>query len=317
MRMLMNFRVLLLVLLLLAAVGCKQGGNDPLGNGFSDDFTVDGTSFAELLKDAKKGNVDAQYYVGKMYYNGFGTSQDTEKALFWYKKSAENDNIESMNDLGVIYSKEIDYIDCEKSLYWLNRAIKLGSDSSAAILSGMYMAGVCVEKDISKAESINLNYLRSDISKKVYEANKYFWIAEYRDYEKAISIATKSFEEAVSTFGYMLGVAYKNGYGVDVDYSKSHYYYLRSALTGNTSSQYNVGVNYYTGEGVKIDKKVALKWVRMAAHKNHAKALLLLGYFYELGDCVEQDYDAAITFYKKAAQLGDAQAVNKVNELIK
>ncbi len=41
-----------------------------------------------LLKEAKKGNKEAQYLVAYMYENGFGVEKDIKKSFYWYKKAA-------------------------------------------------------------------------------------------------------------------------------------------------------------------------------------------------------------------------------------
>lgn len=46
-------------------------------------------SFKELLPLAVKGNAEAQYAVGYMYYYGYGVTQDAESGAFWIRQSAE------------------------------------------------------------------------------------------------------------------------------------------------------------------------------------------------------------------------------------
>ena len=42
----------------------------------------------DLEKRAGKGNSDAQYQLGLLYYIGIGVSQDFAKAFHWFKKAA-------------------------------------------------------------------------------------------------------------------------------------------------------------------------------------------------------------------------------------
>lgn len=46
-------------------------------------------ALAALEPLAKKGDLQAQYYLGEMYLRGDGVSQDFKKAVAWYDKSAE------------------------------------------------------------------------------------------------------------------------------------------------------------------------------------------------------------------------------------
>ena len=40
------------------------------------------------MRAAKKGNVDAEYYIAIMYADGRGTKKDMKKAKMWMKKCA-------------------------------------------------------------------------------------------------------------------------------------------------------------------------------------------------------------------------------------
>ena len=43
--------------------------------------------------------------MGTAYAFGKGITQDTEKALYWYRTAAQNGNINAMKELGSIYTK--------------------------------------------------------------------------------------------------------------------------------------------------------------------------------------------------------------------
>jgi len=45
-------------------------------------------SFETILKAAKKGNIEAAYYVGLSYEIGQGVKLNYKKAFIWYKKAA-------------------------------------------------------------------------------------------------------------------------------------------------------------------------------------------------------------------------------------
>lgn len=60
-----------------------QAGKSSFQSGYYKD------AFRELLPLAVKGNPDAQYAVGYMYYYGYGVSEDSESGMFWMTKSAE------------------------------------------------------------------------------------------------------------------------------------------------------------------------------------------------------------------------------------
>ncbi|MDX2345873.1 MAG: sel1 repeat family protein [Legionella sp.] len=47
------------------------------------------SAFVRLMPEAEKGNCDAQYAVGYMYYYGEGVTEDKKKAKKWITRAAE------------------------------------------------------------------------------------------------------------------------------------------------------------------------------------------------------------------------------------
>jgi len=52
-----------------------------------------------LQKAAEKGHDGAQYELGKCYFTGTGVTEDSAKAIEWFKKSAEQDNEDAIGVL--------------------------------------------------------------------------------------------------------------------------------------------------------------------------------------------------------------------------
>jgi len=59
------------------------------------------TAFTKLLAAARE-NVNAQYAVGYMYYNGIGTKQNSAKALMWFRKAADFNQPQAIKALHLI-----------------------------------------------------------------------------------------------------------------------------------------------------------------------------------------------------------------------
>lgn len=62
-------------------------------------------AFVRLLPEAKRGQADAQYAVGFMYYYGQGVVEDQEKALFWIRLAACQGQSEAIAALKLIRSE--------------------------------------------------------------------------------------------------------------------------------------------------------------------------------------------------------------------
>jgi len=63
------------------------------------------TSLKIWLAEAGKGNHDAEYYVGKIYEGGLGTTPDYAEAARWYAKAAAAGHSASQFSLGQLYEK--------------------------------------------------------------------------------------------------------------------------------------------------------------------------------------------------------------------
>ena len=61
------------------------------------------SKYKEYIKAAKKGNADAQFYIGLCYSKGEDVEKDEKKAVYWWRKAAaqgEKLGIKRMNEIG-------------------------------------------------------------------------------------------------------------------------------------------------------------------------------------------------------------------------
>lgn len=66
-------------------------------------FSVYSYDIDELIKKANNGDAEAQNKLGKIYSDGNSTITDYEKAINYYKLSAEQGNLYAQHNLGVMY----------------------------------------------------------------------------------------------------------------------------------------------------------------------------------------------------------------------
>ena len=63
----------------------------------------------ELIKTAKKGNVDAQFDLAYLYYKAdsdpsvSGLSQSNDLAAYWYRKAAQQGHLSAQYNMAVLY----------------------------------------------------------------------------------------------------------------------------------------------------------------------------------------------------------------------
>ena len=112
-----------------------------------------------------------------------------------------------------------------------------------------------------------------------------------------------------------LGVRYFHGRGVEKDYAKARFWYLKAAEQGETSAQTNLGFIYFNGYGVPKDLAEAAKWLRAAAEQGQREAQYNLGMLYENGSGVPRDYSEAAKWYQRAAERGIDEASRRIDAL--
>ena len=118
-----NLLIGLVACLLLQA--CAQtGGSSALRKGQAE-FSGQNyrMAFKDLLPLAQKGNSQAQYAIGYMYYNGLGIGKDFRMAEFWLHKSSVQGSPLASKALAMIdKAKASEPFPAPSSLYALNEA---------------------------------------------------------------------------------------------------------------------------------------------------------------------------------------------------
>mgnify|MGYP002673454255 CR=1 FL=1 len=141
-----------------------------------------------------------------------------------------------------------------------------------------------------------------EVAELVKEGEKFYDMGLYRDAFKKLHQAA---EQGHVLSQYNIGVMYKKGQGVDINFKEAAKWYLKAANQGFTEAQYNIGVMLYEGKGVEQNYKEAFNWFLKAANSGNVNAQRELGSMYIDGKGVEPDFDQAVYWYKKGAEQGD------------
>ena len=106
------------------------------------------TALQKWVPLAEQGQVDAQYNLGFMYFNGQGVPQDNETAIKWYTLSAEQGNVDAQYSLGGMYAHGIGVPqDYKTALKWFTLSAEQGNAPTQLQLGWMYVEGKGVPKD--------------------------------------------------------------------------------------------------------------------------------------------------------------------------
>ncbi len=105
-----------------------------------------------LLEKGKKGDREAQYILGKMYYDGDVVEQNYAKAIKWFEKAAEQDVADAQYHLGLIYQVGLGVdVDYKKAFKWFKKAAEQDVAGAQYQVANMYYTGQGVVKNIVRA----------------------------------------------------------------------------------------------------------------------------------------------------------------------
>jgi len=158
-------------------------------------------------KAADMGHADAQFYLGKYYFEGMCMTQDKAKGIELYRKAADGGNVNAMLVLGDIYFK--------------------GKDAA---------------KDETKAFELWKKATDTgDIMALHFMGNFYFTDGANKNFSKAVEWYSKCAEKGFSFSMYNLGCCYEiGGYGIQQDYAKAAEWYSKGAAKGDSGSKYQL-----------------------------------------------------------------------------
>jgi len=110
-------------------------------------------------------------------------------------------------------------------------------------------------------------------------------------------------------------LAYLHGLGVEKDHPRALRMFLQDADRGDKVAMNNIGVIYKCGYGVTVDYAEAMRWFNRAADVEGA-ANLNIARLYEGGLGVPLDRLTAYQYYSRAKRLGVADAGNEQTRLL-
>lgn len=109
-------------------------------------------SLDAISKSAERGDADAQFKLGRMFYLGKGMPQDYAEAARWYRKAADQGHADAQCYLGSLYAVgqgvAQDYTEAHR---WFRKAANQGQVEAQKTLSYMYDKGLGVPQDRAEA----------------------------------------------------------------------------------------------------------------------------------------------------------------------
>jgi hypothetical protein len=101
-------------------------------------------------RDADRGDAEAQYQIGFMYFRGQGVRQDYAQALSWYRRAADQGHLQAMEGLGGMYQYGIGVPqDTAQARVWYQRAAQNDPNPYSDSLTNALLENT--EQDIAAA----------------------------------------------------------------------------------------------------------------------------------------------------------------------
>lgn len=266
------------------------------------------SGFLELeSKDQADDNL--YYKLGSMFKKGLGTDIDMDKAIDYFKRSAEMNNTNAKRTLALEYisGKHLE-LDIEKGLEMLTECADSGDTLSCYKLGKIYFKGEIVYKDLNMAEKYFLKASQKENRYADYSLGKLYLEKEKYSLDKAVEYFEKAlkYEEIKPYATYSLAkIMLDNNPYHD---SKKAVSFLESSAEDNDWASFLLGRLYLYGtDDIQKDKEKALEWLKLSAEQgneyaqnmidnihsfeNAVVANTIFGLFVNLSRCIADDYN--------------------------
>ena len=290
-----------------------------------------------LLSESQRGNVLADYDLGKLYSTDKLGERNEETSIAKYTRALQGFlQIEpNSKKLKPYVQYRIGKMFCyglgteqnyQKAFEWFERSAKQKNKFAQFSLANLYYYGSGIEKDLSQAF---LWYQRSSSQGQPYAAYSIAQMYRYGEYvTKDNDTAQRYYKQALSGFlkiesddmanddlFYKLGQMFKLGLGTDSDVTKAIEYFRRSAEMNNKNGLFEYGKALLIGEHIPQDTDSAVKLLEKAVKLKNRNAKRFLALEYISGEHLEQDIEKGIALLTECADSGDVIACYRLGKI--
>lgn len=243
------------------------------------------------------------YITGCKYMNGDGVAKDPQKAVEWFKKAAEEGNIEGITALGDCYFNGVgSHVNVFEAVKLYSEAAERGYANAQLKLGILLLTGRGVTMDFKNG----IAWIEKAANQGNADAQTYLGVLYYTGdrIERDYNLAFKWFNKAAGNnpeASYYLSRYYMEGQGVEKNKEKAIELIKDAAQGGYAEAQYLLATFFDSGQIITQDYKQAFFWFEKAAMQNHPMAQQVLGRYYTNGIGVEKDYKKA-AYWNRLAQ---------------
>ena len=271
------------------------------------------------LESMEQADDNLYYKLGSMFKKGLGTDIDMDRAIDYFKRSAEMNNKNGLFEYGkaLLIGEHIPQ-NTDSAVKLLEKAVKLKNSNAKRFLALEYISGEHLEQDFEKGIALLTEcadsgdviasyrlgkiYLQGEImSQNLDKAEKYLLLAADNEYTQ-----------------YALAKLYLQEEKYDIQKAVN---YFENCADKNHLASYQLGRIYLFGAaGLTKDKGQAIEWFTKSANdgNEYARAMLdniskfenvllantIFSLFVSLSRCIEDDYEQK---YKSVRQTVDSR----------
>ncbi|MDR2901616.1 MAG: hypothetical protein LBU87_00705 [Lactobacillales bacterium] len=148
----------------------------------------------ELIYLSDEGNPTATYYLGRIYKDGLGTDANLEKALAYFKKASDENNVEATVELAkILLTNDKDDVK-QQGIQYLKKAGFEGNAEALYELGNIYTEGTLVKKEYSYAFGYYLMSALKGDKKAQHKLSQFYFQGRgtTQDYENGLKWLSRS-----------------------------------------------------------------------------------------------------------------------------
>ena len=265
---------------------------------------------SELASLAKKGDVEAEFKLGRAYLKGDGMERDYNRAFELLSKAAENGHHGAEDFLASMYERGLGVTqDYTKAVSWYRKAAEGGVRYSQYNLAVLLTDGKGGDASLTEAITWYKKAAEQGMLEAMLNLSKIYYFGEHgipRNYGEARKWLSEAARKDDAWALNTLGVMNEFGQESPKDPKAAVEFYRKAAEKGEAKGEANLGRMYAHGLGVERDIPRAYKWLKLGLDQHEVMAEKELD---ELGPTMTPEQirqgDRLIAEYRKTVK-GDA-----------
>jgi uncharacterized protein len=295
--------VILLVSVALVVIAGSQASNSPPPSdspqAAANAQSLTAAEVSDLQLKAEKGDVTAEFKLGRAYLQGDGVPRNEVTAAKWFRKAADQGEPAAENQLGNVYRSGIGVPqEKEEAVRWYQKAARQGNAAAMFNLATCYYNG-------------------DGVGSSEYIAYSWFLLAQDAGHpaaEDAVKRSASTMSKADSAEAFLrISEMYSKGGELPNEDAQS-LRWLRRAAEISSRAKVILAIRILAGPQPDQHYGEVMQLCRDAA-SNDANGARCAGFLYRRGLGVQKDPAEAIGWYKKAAAWRNGLAAMDLAEM--